>query len=399
MPSTKLLLSFTRIKFISQRIATSGYAGQRAARAYTSPSSRPLASPTMAKATGSNPSKDDILKWASKDGSFKRKASAFRNFISKEPGAEFPPEAGRYHLYVSYACPWAHRTMIVRKLKGLEKIIDFTSVHWHLGEKGWRFVTPDEQLPGENTRPDPVNSGFGHLQDIYFKVQPDYEGRYLVPTLYDFKQGKIVSNESSEILRMFYTEFDSLIDEQYRTPKVDLFPEALRPQIEETNEWTYDKINNGVYKSGFATTQEAYEAAVVPLFEHLQKAEEQLAASASEGPYYFGNHLTEADIRLYTTIVRFDPVYHQHFKCNLATIRDGFPNLHRWVRHLYWDLPAFHDTTDFEHIKKHYTKSHVQINPHSITPLGPLPDILQKDEEVPAVRAAIEGEARKKRKA
>jgi len=342
--------------------------------------------------------KGGILAWADKDGSFNRKPSVFRNFISKAADSEFPPETGRYHLYVSYACPWAHRTMIVRKLKGLEKIIDLTSVHWHMGEKGWRFVTDDEKLPGENTRPDPINKGFTHIRDLYFKVNPDYEGRFLVPTLYDTKQEKIVSNESSEIIRMFYTEFDDIIDEQYRTPKVDLFPESLRPQIEETNGWTYDGINNGVYKSGFATSQEAYDKAVTALFEHLQKAEEALAAAAPSGPYYFGEQLTEADIRLYTTIVRFDPVYHQHFKCNIGSIRADFPNLHRWVRFLYWDVPAFHDTTEFDHIKKHYTRSHQQINPHSITPYGPIPDIMKKDEEVPAVRFAIEGEENKRRK-
>lgn len=190
-----------------------------------------------------------------KSGEFKRKASAFRSFIENKPGAEFPAERGRYHLYISYACPWAHRTLIVRKLKGLEDIIPFTSVHWHMGEKGWRFATKEEvdnkEVPGDNVTQDPVHPEFKYLQDIYFKVNPDYEGRYLVPTLYDKKTNNIVSNESSEILRMFYKEFDDLIDEKYK--KVDLFPEDLRKEIEETNDWHYNDINNGVYKSGFAT--------------------------------------------------------------------------------------------------------------------------------------------------
>ena len=184
---------------------------------------------------------------------------------------------------------------------------------------------------------------------------------------------------------MFYTEFDGILPEQYA--KIDLFPKTLQREIEETNEWTYDNINNGVYKSGFATTQEAYEKNVHPLFASLDRAESHLAKRS--GPYYFGDCLTEADVRLYTTIVRFDPVYVQHFKCNIRDIRSGYPHLHRWVRKLYWDVPAFGGTTVFEHIKKHYTKSHKQINPHSITPVGPLPDILPKDEEVNAAATAL----------
>jgi len=320
-----------------------------------------------------------------KTGEFKRGQSVFRNFISKKPGAEFPAEKDRYHLYVSYACPWAHRVLIVRQLKGLEDIIPFTSVHWHMLEKGWRFAEPGEKVPGENVTPDPVHEGFTHLRDIYFDVSPDYTGRFTVPTLYDKKAKKIVSNESSEIIRMFYYEFDDLLPEKYKS--LDLFPENLRKGIEETNEWTYNDINNGVYKSGFATTQEAYEKAVTTLFKSLDRAEAHL--QSHPGPFYYGDRVTEADIRLYTTIVRFDPVYVQHFKCNIRDIRSGYPALHKWVRHLYWDVPAFHDTTQFEHIKNHYTKSHKQINPFGITPFGPEPSILPKDQEVPAVGAAL----------
>ncbi|KAL8862122.1 MAG: hypothetical protein Q9178_001577 [Gyalolechia marmorata] len=328
-----------------------------------------------------------ITRWADKSGNFNRAPSQFRNSISKEPGAEFPPEKGRYHLYVSYACPWAHRTLIVRKLKGLEDVIPYTSVHWEMLEKGWRFATPDEKIAGDNVTPDPIH-GCTHLRDIYFKVSPDYEGRFTVPTLYDVKQGKIVSNESSEIIRMFYTEFDDLLPEQYK--EIDLFPKHLQQEIEGVNGWTYNDINNGVYKTGFAQTQSAYETAIQPLFTALDRAEAHLAQQHHDGkgPYYFGPSITEADIRLYTTIIRFDPVYVQHFKCNIRDIRSGYPALHRWVRKLYWDEPAFRQTTVFEHIKKHYTKSHLQINPASITPVGPVPDILPKDQEVPAAAAA-----------
>ena len=214
-------------------------------------------------------------------------------------------------------------------------------------------------------------------------MEPEYSGRFTVPTLYDKKKKTIVNNESSEIIRMFYTEFDDLLPEQFK--KVELFPKDLQEKIEETNKWTYDDINNGVYKSGFATSQQAYESAVTQLFKSLDHAEADLAASG--GPFYFGANITEADVRLYTTIVRFDVVYVQHFKCNIRDIRSGYPNLHKWLRHLYWTEPAFGETTQFEHIKKHYTKSHKQINKFSITPVGPVPDILKEDEEVNAVKA------------
>ena len=184
---------------------------------------------------------------------------------------------------------------------------------------------------------------------------------------------------------MFYHEFDDILPEKYA--KLDLFPSDLQKDIEGVNDWTYNDINNGVYKSGFATTQEAYEKAVTTLFNSLDRTEENL--SKSKGKYYFDDRITEADIRLFTTIIRFDCVYVQHFKTNLRDIRSGYPNLHRWVRELYWNVPAFGETTQFEHIKRHYTRSHKQINPFSITPLGPVPDILGLDEEVPAVKAAM----------
>ncbi|KAL8916502.1 MAG: hypothetical protein Q9208_008480 [Pyrenodesmia sp. 3 TL-2023] len=334
---------------------------------------------------GMDKAPESITSWAGKDGAFNRAPSQFRNAISKQAGAEFPPEKGRYHLYVSYACPWAHRTLIVRKLKGLEKIIPYTSVHWEMLEKGWRFAKSDEKVPGANVTPDPIHPDVTHLRDIYFQQDPDYSGRFTVPTLYDVKQGKIVSNESSEIIRMFYTEFDDILPENYK--KVDLLPKQFQEDIEGVNDWTYSDINNGVYKTGFAQTQEAYEKAIKPLFASLDRAEAHLAEHAA--PYYFGKSVTEADVRLYTTIIRFDPVYVQHFKCNIRDIRSGYPALHKWLRKLYWDVPGFGETTQFEHIKRHYTRSHKQINPASITPVGPVPDILPPDEEVPAAAAAL----------
>lgn len=184
---------------------------------------------------------------------------------------------------------------------------------------------------------------------------------------------------------MLYYEFDDLLPEPYKS--IDLFPSSLRTEIDSSNEWIYNDVNNGVYKSGFATTQEAYEKAVTTLFSSLDKIEAHLSDSKN-APYFFGSEITEADIRLFTTIIRFDPVYVQHFKCNIRDIRSGYPAIHRWMRNLYWDVPAFKETTNFEHIKFHYTKSHKQINQFAITPVGPLPDVLPKDEEVRAVKGA-----------
>jgi putative glutathione S-transferase len=237
----------------------------------------------------------------------------------------------------------------VRKLKGLDDIIPYTSVHWHMGEHGWRFATPtDADAPGANVHPDPIkgHENYTHLSQVYFQVDPEYKGRFTVPTLYDTVKQRIVSNESADIIRMFYTEFDDLLPQEYRD--VVLYPEVLRAKIEETNDWTYDLINNGVYKCGFATTQQAYEKNLYPLFEALDRVEKHLATS--EGPYYWGKEITESDVRLYTTIVRFDPVYVQHFKTNIRDIRSGYPAIHRWLRKLYWSIPAFGETTQFEHV-------------------------------------------------
>ena len=250
-------------------------------------------------------------------------------------------------------------------------------------EKGWHFPTADDNLPGENAIPDPLHPDFTHLRQLYFSVNPDYAGRFTVPVLWDKKANTIVNNESAEIIRMLYHGFDTLLPENKK--RVDPLPQDLEKDIDATNAWIYDDVNNGVYKSGFATSQEAYDKAVTQLFKSLDRIEQHLA---EHRPYFWGDRLTESDVRLFTTIVRFDPVYVQHFKCNVRDIRSGYPHLHRWLRTLYWDVPAFKDTTQFEHIKKHYTKSHGQINRFEITPLGPVPDILPKDHEVAAVEVA-----------
>ena len=238
-------------------------------------------------------------------------------------------------------------------------------------------------LPGENVRPDPIHPTYTYIRELYLAVDPEYSGRFTVPILYDTRTQQIVNNESSEIIRMMYTKFDGLLPAEYAG--LELLPQDLRSQIEETNEWTYHEINNGVYKCGIAGKQEVYETAVRQLFQALDRAEKHLATSP--GPYYYGACITEADVRLYVTIVRFDPVYLQHFKCNIRDIRSGYPALHRWLRNLYWNEEAFHSTTEFEHIKKHYTKSHLKLNPFGITPVGPLPDILGLEEEVAAAGA------------
>lgn len=304
-------------------------------------------------------------------------ASKFRNYISSEPGARFPPEANRYHLYVSYACPWAHRVLLTRQIKGLTSLIDVSVVHWHMDDKGWRFPTEEEVASNEPSGTVDHLYGFLRLRELYFKAEPEYDGRFTVPVLWDKKEQTIVNNESSEIIRMLNTEFNDLIDAQYKD--VDIYPEALRDQIEELNGWIYDNINNGVYKAGFATKQEVYDKEVYNVFEHLDKLEALLKDNITKDPknrFLTGNTLTEADIRLYPTIVRFDPAYHQHFKCNIRMIRHDYPYIHDWLRLLYWKIPGFKETTDFDHIKFHYTKSHININPHSITPAGPIPNIM-----------------------
>lgn len=247
-----------------------------------------------------------------------------------------------------------------------------------MDDKGWRFNTPEEVSDKSTvTGTGDKLYGFLRLRELYFKAQPDYEGRFTVPVLWDTKEETIVNNESSEIVRMLNTEFNDIIESNYAD--VDLYPEELRAQIDELNGWIYDNINNGVYKSGFATKQEVYDKEVNNVFTHLDKLEALLKDNQAKDPknkFLTGPTLTEADVRLYPTIVRFDPAYHQHFKCNIKMLRHDYPYIHDWLRLLYWKIPGFKDTTNFDHIKYHYTKSHININPHGITPAGPVPNIM-----------------------
>lgn len=295
----------------------------------------------------------------SSGGRFVRKDAAFRNWITADgaPGPSgkggFQAEPGRYHLYVSLACPWAHRTLIFRKLKGLEDMISVSVVHWYMAENGWTFEA------GDGVIADPINRA-DFMYQVYTAADPTYSGRVTVPVLWDKKTNTIVTNESSEIIRMMNSAFDGI-----GAAPGDYYPEAMRDEIDALNERIYHTLNNGVYKSGFATTQAAYEEAVIPLFETLDWLEERLGQSR----YLMGDVTTEADWRLFTTLVRFDPVYVGHFKCNLRRIAD-YPNLSGYVRDLY-QQPGIAATVDMVHIKNHYYASHESINPSRIIPVGP----------------------------
>ncbi|NEP19728.1 MAG: glutathione S-transferase family protein [Leptolyngbya sp. SIO4C1] len=295
----------------------------------------------------------------SNDGKFKRETSSFRNWVTADGSAGpegkdgFKAEPGRYHLYVSYACPWAHRTLIFRALKGLEEMIDLSVVNWLMGENGWSFE------PGPGVIPDPIHQA-DYLREIYVKADPAYTGRVTVPILWDKATHTIVNNESSEIIRMFNSAFD-----QVGATAGDYCPEELRDEIDAVNDRVYHTVNNGVYKAGFATTQEAYEEAVMPLFESLDWLEDRLANQR----YVAGDRITEADWRLFTTLLRFDPVYHGHFKCNIRRLID-YPNLWAYTRELY-QMPKVAETIHFDHIKHHYYESHPQVNPTGVVPAGP----------------------------
>jgi putative glutathione S-transferase len=308
-------------------------------------------------------------------GRFVRQDSRFRNWVTPDgsPGPTgeggFAAEPGRYHLYVSLACPWAHRTLIVRKLKGLEDSIGVSVVNWLMLEKGWTFE------PGPGVVPDPVMKA-RHLYELYARADPTYTGRVTVPVLWDLRQGRIVCNESSEIIRMLNTAFDGI-----GARPGDLYPAELRPDIDAFNERIYATVNNGVYRAGFATTQEAYEEAIRPLFETLDWLDGHLARNR----YLCGPRLTEADWRLFTTLVRFDPVYVGHFKCNIRRIAD-YPALGAYLRELY-QWPGVAGTVNWQHIKGHYYGSHRTINPTGIVPVGPALDLTRPHgrEDLPAL--------------
>lgn len=295
-------------------------------------------------------------------GRFERPETVFRNWVTPDgrPGPTghdgFAAAAGRYHLYVSLACPWAHRTLIMRALKGLESIVSVSVTHWLMAENGWTFAA------GEGVVPDPLfNSRY--LHEIYTRADASYTGKVTVPVLWDRHTQTIVNNESAEIIRMFGSAFDGV-----GAKPGDYYPADKRGEIDAINARVYDTLNNGVYKAGFATTQSAYEEAVIPLFETLDWLEQRL----SQTRFLLGESLTEADIRLFTTLVRFDPVYQGHFKCNLRRLID-YPNLWAYTRHIY-QWPGLSRTVDFGHIKRHYYMSHRRINPSGIVPLGPLLD-------------------------
>jgi putative glutathione S-transferase len=300
-----------------------------------------------------------------RDGRFVRKASAFRNWITADgsPGPSgsggFAAKAGRYRLYVSLACPWAHRTLVFRVIKGLEEMLPVSVTHWLMAERGWTFD------PAEGVIPDPV-MGATALHQLYTRARANYSGRATVPVLWDTERDTIVSNESSEIIRMLNSAFDGI-----GAKPGDYYPAHLRDEIDALNDRVYDTLNNGVYKAGFASTQAAYEAAIGPLFETLDWLEARLARRR----WLCGDELTEADWRLFTTLVRFDSVYHGHFKCNLRRLVD-YPALWSYTRALY-QWPGIARTVNLQHVKNHYYASHRSINPTGIVPVGPLLDFDQ----------------------
>lgn len=293
-------------------------------------------------------------------GHFVRKDSQFRNWItpdgSKGPNGTtgFKAERGRYHLYVSLACPWASRTLIMRKVKGLEELISLSIVNPYMGENGWTFE------PDQGVISDPILEA-DYLYQIYSHAAPDYSGRVTVPILYDKKTDTIVNNESADIMRMFNSAFDEI-----GAIAGDYYPEKLRQEIDRINEKVYNHLNNGVYKTGFATKQEVYEEEVSHVFSMLDELEELLAKQ----PYLVGDQITEADWRLFTTLVRFDSVYFGHFKCNLRPLT-SYEKLWQYTRKLY-HYPGVKETVDFYHIKNHYYRSHPSINPNGIVPSGPI---------------------------
>jgi putative glutathione S-transferase len=293
------------------------------------------------------------------NGRFVRPRTRYHNWVTPDgsPGPEgeggFPAEAGRYHLYVSPACPWAHRTIIFRRLKELEGVISMSTVSWHMGDQGWDF----DRSKGSSG--DELN-GKSKLSEIYVLADPKYTGRVSVPVLWDKKRRTIVNNESSEIIRMFNSAFDA-----FTNNRTDYYPAELRAEIDRVNEIVYTMVNNGVYRTGFAVSQDAYEEAFRALFKTLDELEQRL----SRHRYLAGNRVTEADWRLFTTLIRFDAVYVGHFKCNLRRIAD-YPNLSNYLRDLY-QVPGVAETVDIDQIKRHYYTSQRKVNPTGIVPLGP----------------------------
>mgnify|MGYP006289017263 CR=1 FL=1 len=296
----------------------------------------------------------DAYQGTNEDGEFERQDTTFRNWIRDDPDAEFPAEAGRYHLYVSYACPWAHRTLVTRALKGLDDAISVDVVDPYRGEGGWQF-TPET----DGCTPDTVN-GSDYLRELYQAADPDATCRVTVPVLWDTHEGTIVNNESKEIMRMLDTEMNA-----HATRDVDLYPEGYREEIDRIIEDIYEPINNGVYRAGFAKSQDAYDDAVAELFDALDYWDEVLA----DQRYLAGDRLTEADIAMFTTLVRFDQVYHTHFMCNHQFIHQ-YDNLWPYLRDLY-QTPGVAETVNMDHIKEHYYTTHPDVTPTRIIAVGP----------------------------
>lgn len=295
--------------------------------------------------------------WAGKDGRFNRQSAVFRGRITRDGSSGYPAEAGRYHLYVSYACPWAHRTILTRKLRGFEAAVGMSVVDPLMGDDGWEFTEARGAVP------DTVN-GARFLRDIYVKADPHYTGRVTVPVLWDRVRGAIVCNESREVMRMLDVELDALAE---RGPT--LAPDDLVPRIDELLDAIYEPINNGVYRAGFAKRQDAYEEACAELFANLDCWNEHL----SRNRYACGERMTEIDIALFTTLLRFDLVYYAHFKCNLRRLAD-YPNLYGFLRDMY-QTPGVAETCDLDHIKRHYYWSQTNVNPSRVVPLGPAVDL------------------------
>jgi putative glutathione S-transferase len=304
-------------------------------------------------------------------GEFQRQEDAFREWISNDGSTPYPTTAGRYHLYVSLACPWASRTLIFRKLKGLEEAIGVTIVDPFRDEKGWAFRDPERVRPGSSLdnldqfdSTDPIN-GFRYLRQAYLATDPNFDQRVTVPVLWDKVTSKIVNNCEDDICRMFNSVFNAVA----RHKDVDLFPADIEAEHRQFCDFVYENVNNGVYKAGFATRQRSYEISCRKLFEALDQIEQRLAKSR----YLFESRIVEADWRLFCTLVRFDVVYYGHFKCNLRRIID-YPNLQGYLMDLY-QQPAIAETVNFDHIKRHYYMTHVEINPTRIVPIGPSHDL------------------------
>jgi putative glutathione S-transferase len=302
-------------------------------------------------------SKAQFPKEQSEEGEFKRQEDAFRRWVTEDGASGYPAAPGRYHLYVSWACPWAHRTIIVRRLKRLEGAIGMTAVDPIRDERGWAF----REGPGHSL--DPVN-GFKFLSEAYGTTDPGYRGRVTVPVLWDKERKRIVSNSDDDLMRMFNAAFDRFTDS-----RLDLYPEGLRDEIDRMNAFIYENVNDGVYRAGFATGQKAYERAVRKLFDALDALEARLG----DRRYLFGPAFVETDWRLFVTLIRFDAVYHGHFKCNLRRIVD-YPNLFGYLKDLY-QHDGIAETVNFDHIKRHYYMTHEEINPTRIVPLGPIQDL------------------------